>query len=171
MKFRWMLVPLLVCAHEARSLEFSKEEWDNPGQAGSSIWLRNEKAAPIRIESLFIRDNGIRKFDEVAMEMGTAKLSFAVEKGRHGHWARLVPSGKKPFKIRIGARDSLFVRGFQYGNRLKAKNRKILAEEYVLDLKLVDNTGDSSVVKVSESASHYYIGGNAGWADSGPEAD
>ncbi|MDB5107012.1 MAG: hypothetical protein JWP91_4701 [Fibrobacteres bacterium] len=165
MHLNFLAIPMfLLLFLLSESLEFSKTEWDNPGQAGSSVWIRNDKAAPVRVEALFVRDNGIRKYDEVALRVGPAKYVYKVEKAGHGKWARLRPIGGG--KIRIRARDSLFVRGFEYGSRLQGKKaHKVLTQEYVLDLKLIDNTGDSCLVKVSESSSKYYIEGAAEWAD------
>lgn len=172
MKFSWMSAPVLVCMLEAQSLEFSKTEWDNPGRAGSSVWLKNDKANPVRIEALLVRDNGIRKYGEIAMKAGAAKRYFKVTKPVHGRWARLTPVDGKAVRLRIRAKDSLLIQDFEYGNRLRAKrNKKVLADQYVLDLKVVDNSGDSSVVKISQAADSYHIGVNGSWAESAPDGN
>lgn len=172
MKFSWIWAPVLVCMLDAQSLEFSKMEWDNPGRAGSAVWLKNDKAKPVRIEALFVRDNGIHKYNEVAMKAGAAKRYFKVTKPTYGQWARLTPVDGKVVKLRIRAKDSLLVQDFEYGNKLRAKkNKKVLADQYVLDLKVVDNTGDSSVVKISQTADSYYIGFHDSWTESNPAED
>ncbi|MDQ3000220.1 MAG: hypothetical protein M3Y08_02990 [Fibrobacterota bacterium] len=152
-----ILISVLIPIGQSESLEFSRPEWTDPGQPGSSVWLKNETSNPIRIESLFLRNDGFQTSDEVALSLGRKKYFFAAEKGKAGKWTRLIPR-KGDRKIRLRANDSLLVAGFEYGNRLKAKRpRKILAEEYVLDLKWIDNAGDSAVVKVSQSAPAYII--------------
>jgi hypothetical protein len=154
-------IPLLILLRNSESLGVSSAEWNNPSQPGSSLWLKNGKKTAIRIESLFIRNDGFRSGDEVALKFGGGTFFYTAQKGKAGQWSRLVPF-KGARKIRIRAEDSLMATGFEYGNRLKAKRpRKVLEEEYVLDLKLVDNTGDSSIVKVSESSTKYYINGTA----------
>jgi hypothetical protein len=172
MKISWMLAPVLVCMLDAQSLEFSKTEWDNPGRAGSAVWLKNGKAQPVRIEALFVRDNGIHKYNEIALKAGAMKRYFKVTNPAHGQWARLTPVDGKAVKMRIRAKDSLLVQEFEYGNKLRAKKaKKVLADQYVLDLKAVDNAGDSSVVKISQTADSYYIGVNGSWAESAPDGD
>ena len=84
MKFSWMLAPVFACMVEAQSLEFSKTEWDNPGLSGSAVWLKNDDTKPVRIEALFVRDNGIRKYNEIAMKAGTVKRYFKVTNPAHG---------------------------------------------------------------------------------------
>ena len=159
MNLKLLLISVLFLTRYSQSLEFSKPEWIDPGQPGSSVWLKNGTTRPIRIESLFLRNDGFQASDEVALNLGRKKYFFAAEKGKAGQWARLVPK-KGDGKIRLRAKDSLLVTGFEYGKRLKAKrSRKILAEEYVLDLKWIDNTGDSAVLKVSQSAPAYIIKG------------
>ena len=171
MKISWMLAPVLLCALESRSLEFSRTEWDNPGLAGSAVWLKNGDTRPVRIEALFVRDNGIRKYDEIAMKAGAEKRYFKVTNPAHGQWARLTPVDGKAVRLRIRPKDSLLVHDFEYGNKLRAKKgKKVLAEQYVLDLKVVGKTGDSSVVKISQAADSYYIGANGSWAGSRDES-
>lgn len=166
MKFSWMSAPVLVCMLEAQSLEFSRTEWDNPGLAGSALWLKNGDAEPVRIEALFVRDNGIRKYGEIAMKAGSAKRYFKVTNPAHGRWARLTPVDGKAVRLRIRPKDSLLIQDFEYGNKLRAKQgKKDLAEQYVLDLKVVVHGGDSSIVKISQTADNYYIGANGSWTE------
>jgi len=164
-------VGILIGVQGLQAAGFSKAEWDNPGKAGSSVWLKNGKPTAVRIDFLYVRDNGIHRYGEISMEAGRKKFFFTVGQAKHNEWSRLIPAA--PGKIRIRARDSVLVSGFQYGNHLRAKKKpaKILADQYVLELKAVDNTGDSSVVKISQMADSYYIGDNGAWADSGPEKD
>jgi hypothetical protein len=165
---RWLAAGVLLCLQGPRAAEFSKTEWDNPAQAGSSIWIKNDKARPVRIERLYVRDNGIHRYGEIAMEAGKKKLFFTVDDAKQGQWAKL--KSKAPVVIRIRAKDSVLVSGFQYGNRLRPKKKqaKQQADQYVLDLKVIDNAGDSSVVKISQTGESYYIGAS-GWV--GPEPD
>lgn len=161
MKFSWMLAPVLLCMLDAQSLEFSRTEWDNPGLAGSSVWLKNDETKAVRIEALFVRDNGIHKYNEIAMKAGTVKRYFKITNPVHGQWARLTPVDGKAVRLRIRPKDSLLIQDFEYGNKLRAKKgKKILADQYVLDLKVVGHTGDSSIVKISQTADNYYIGVN-----------
>jgi hypothetical protein len=152
---------------DAQSLEFSRTEWDNPGLAGSAVWLKNDEAKPVRIEAFFVRDNGIRKYSEIALKAGTVKRYFKVTNPAHGQWGRLTPVDGKAVRLRIRPKDSLLIQDFEYGSKLRTKkNKKVLADQYVLDLKVVDNTGDSSVVKISQVADSYYIGANGSWSES-----
>jgi hypothetical protein len=172
MKFSWMSAPVFLCMLDAQSLEFSRAEWDNPGLAGSSVWLRNDETRPVRIEALFVRDNGIHKYNEIALKAGSVKRYFKVTKPAHGQWARLTPVDGKAVKLRIRAKDSMLVQEFEYGNKLRVKKAKqILADQYVLDLKAIDNTGDSSVVKISQASDSYYIGVNGSWNESDQDED
>ncbi len=159
MNLKLFLIPMLLLLESSQSIEFSQAEWNNPSQAGSSLWLNNRKRKPVTIEAFYVRNKGFQISDEMALTIGPRKYFFVAEKVKRGQWTRLRPKDKR--KIRIKAKDSLMVNGFEYGSRLKAKKAsKLLSEEYVLDLKLVDNTGDSSIVKVSESTTKYYINGN-----------
>jgi hypothetical protein len=168
MNLKSLLIPVFVFLHDSESVEFSRAEWTNPSQPGSSLWLKNRKPRPVIVESIFVRNIGFQTSDEIALSVGRVRFFFKAGKGGQGQWIRLNPKGKK--KIRLRARDSLMVHGFEYGSRLKAKKQaKVLSEEYVLDLKLVDDSGDSSIVKVSESAPKYYINGSPGGNDSGPK--
>jgi hypothetical protein len=166
-KWVGLAIGLLIGAPGPQAAGFTKAEWDNPGKAGGSLWLKNETAAAVRIDSLFVRDNGIHRYGEIAFKAGPAKMVFRVPKAGHGQWARLIPSGPGG-KMRIRARDSLLIQDFEYGNRLAKRKGKVLADQYVLDLKAVDNTGDSSIVKISQTVDSYYIGANASWTESAP---
>jgi hypothetical protein len=162
MRLRWLVTMLFLSlsAVDSRALEFSQAEWNNPSQAGSSLWLKNRTRKPVTIKAIYVRDKGFKVADEIALTIGTRKYFFVAEKVKRGQWTRLRPRDKK--KIRLRAKDSVMVLGFEYGSRLKAKKQsRLVSEEYVLDLKLVDSAGDSSIVKVSESATKYYINGNA----------
>jgi hypothetical protein len=170
-KTLWLAAGFLLCVQGPRAAEFSRTEWDNPAQAGSSIWIRNGKARPVRIERLFVRDNGIHRYGEIAMQAGGKKLFFKVDSAKQGRWAKLKP--KAPVVIRIRAKDSVLISGFQYGNRLRPKKKQVKnpADQYVLELKVIDNAGDSSIVKISQTGESYYIGAASGWPDSGPGKD
>jgi hypothetical protein len=170
MNLKLLLIPIFVFLHDSESVEFSQAEWINPSQPGSSLWLKNRKPRPVIVESAFVRNIGFQTSDEIALSVGPSRFFFKAGQGGQGQWIRLNPKGKK--KIRLRARDSLMVHGFEYGSRLNAKKQsKVLSEEYVLDLKLVDNAGDSSVVKISESAPKYYINGVPDGADPGPKPE
>jgi hypothetical protein len=168
---RWVAAGFLLCVQGPGAAEFSRTEWDNPAQAGSSVWIRNGKAKPVRIERLYVRDNGIQRYGEIGLEAGKKKLFLKVDDAKQGQWARLRPEA--PAAIRIRAKDSVLISGFQYGNRLRPKKKqaKHLADQYVLELKIVDNAGDSSVVKISQTGESYYIGAASGWNGTGPEEE
>jgi hypothetical protein len=171
MNLKLLLIPVFILLRSSESIEFSQTDWTNPSQPGSSLWLKNGRAKPVIVESVFVRNIGFQTSDEIALSAGKTRYFFKAGKAKQGQWIRLDPKGKMK-KIRLRARDSLMVHGFEYGSRLKAKKQsKVLSEEYVLDLKLVDNTGDSSIVKVSESAPKYYIHGNPDGTDSGPKPE
>lgn len=156
---KMLLISVLILLRPSESLEFSKPEWTDPGQPGSSVWLKNGKPRSVRIESVFLRNDGFQTSDEVALSLGGKKYFFEAEKGKAGTWTRLIPA-KGDRKIRLRANDSLLVTGFEYGTRLKAKKPiKALDEEYVLDLKWIDNGRDSAIVKISQSAPTYIIQG------------
>ena len=159
MNLKALLIPILFLLRESGSIDFSKTEWSNPSRPGSSVWLRNGKKTPMRIDAAYVRTDGFRTGDEVALKLGRGRFFYTAEKGSAGQWTRLKPvKGSK--KIRVRAGDSLFATGFEYGTRLRAKKPdKVLEEEYVLDLKLVDDTGDSAIVTISESAPKYIIEG------------
>jgi hypothetical protein len=159
MNLKLLLISVLILSRPSESLEFSKSEWTDPGQPGSSVWIKNEKPRSVRIESLFLRNDGFQTSEEVALSLGGKKYFFEAEKGKAGAWTRLIPA-KGDRKIHLRANDSLLVTGFEYGTRLQAKKpRKALDEEYVLDLKWIDNGRDSAIVKVSQSAPTYIIQG------------
>jgi hypothetical protein len=168
---RWAAAGLLLCVQGLGAAEFSRSEWDNPAQAGSSIWIRNDKAKPVRIERLFLRENGIHRYVEIGMEAGGKKLFFKADGAKQGQWFKL--ESEAPAVIRIRAKDSVLISGFRYGNRLRPKKKqaKHLADQYVLELKIIDNAGDSSVVKISQTGESYYIGAASGWDRPGPGGD
>ncbi|MEO6094645.1 MAG: hypothetical protein ABIW76_02850 [Fibrobacteria bacterium] len=165
-KWAWLAAGFLLCVQGSRAAEFSKAEWDNPAQSGSSIWIRNGKAAPVRIKRLYVRDNGIHRYGEIGIKAGKKKLFFKVDSAKQGKWVKL--KTQAPVVIRIRAKDSVLISGFQYGNRLRPRKKqaKHVAEQYVLDLKAIDDAGDSSVVKISQTGENYYIGASGGWPGS-----
>lgn len=166
MNLKSLLLPLLLTLSNSEALEFSQPEWNNPSQGGDSVRLSNKKSKPVTVEAVYMRDKGFKISNEVALTVGSTRYYFTAEKAKRGEWMRLKTKEKR--KIRLKAKESLMVRGLEYGSRLKAKpSAKVVSDEYVLDLKLVDNGGDSSIVKVSESSTKYYINGTA---DSGPAA-
>lgn len=154
------LLPLIfILLGQSAAVEFSKPEWTHPARTGSSIWLRNDGSKSVRIDSLFVRNDGIHTGKEVALKLGRRTYRYKAARGMAGQWARLTPvKGTRRIGIRAG--DSLMVTHFEYGNHLRSKKpKKTLTEDYVLDLKLVDNGGDSAIVKISESAPRYIIHG------------
>lgn len=154
MNFKSLLLSsLFLFLPDASALEFSKTEWDNPGRSGSTVWLRNEASKPIRIASAFVRHDGFQAGDEISLSFARRKRVYGVEQGPPGHWRRLIPRERQA--IWLKARDSLLVHGFQYGSHLKSKKKAVPAKEFVLDLKLVDHRGDSSIVKISETIPNY----------------
>lgn len=169
MHFKSLLFsPFLLFLSEARALEFSKPEWDNPGRSGSSLWLRNEAKRPVRIASAFVRHDGFQAGDEIALNIARRLRIYAVEPGPPGHWRRLIPRDRK--EIWMKARDSLLLHGFRYGSDLKSGKKAVQAKEYVLDFKLVDHRGDSCLVKISETTPDYGIPVPLGTAPHGREA-
>jgi hypothetical protein len=158
---------LCLCLLPAYPAGFSRPEWNNPGQAGSVIWIRNERAQAVTLDSLYVRNLGFEKYGEAALNAGRKRLYYSIARDARGRWARLIRKGGS--RIRIRGRDSLMLSGFECGARLKpGKGPKQAAEEFVLDLKVVDNLGDTASVKVTQSVPRYYIEDNPGVADSGP---
>lgn len=155
MRFAILSLLMLVQLVAAENLEFSKPEWTDPKRTGSTVWLKNSKPRAVYIKSLFLRNDGIRTGDELAMNLGRLKYYFKVEAGGPGEWRKLLPNGGKA--IRMRARDSLLLHGFEYGSGLKAKKKRSLAETFVLDLKMIDYKGDSCVVRVIETEPNYFI--------------
>ncbi|MEO7427705.1 MAG: hypothetical protein ABI036_21155 [Fibrobacteria bacterium] len=160
MNLKSLLPLILLTLGNSEALEFSQPEWNNPSQGGDSVRLSNKKSKPVTIEAIYVRDKGFKISDEVALTVGSTRYYFMAEKTKRAEWMRLKTKDKR--KIRLKAKESLAVRGFEYGSKLKAKPpAKMLSDEYVLDLKLVEKGGDSSIVKVSESSTKYYINGTA----------
>lgn len=168
MNLKLLLIPLLLLLRNSESIGFTNAEWNNPSHPGGSVWLKNEKNKPIVIASVFVKNDGFHIGNEIALKLGKRTFFFRAAKGSAGHWTRLIPQkgGKKIF---LRAKDSLFASGFEYGNGLQAKKpKRKVAEEYVLDLKLVDAAGDSATVKISESSPKYIIKEAPNGADLGP---
>ena len=163
-----MSLPILLCLGLCGSAEFSRPEWINPGQAGSSVWIKNRRDHAIALDTLYLRNIGFQSYGEVALNAGTRRAYYAVEKNRQGKWARLIPKPGK--RIWVRAHDSLMLSDFECGSRLlPGKKAKQAAEDFTLDLKLIDNWGDSAKVKLSQMVPRYYIQDNPGVADSGPQ--
>jgi hypothetical protein len=140
----------------ASSAELSRSDWSNPAQAGSVLWIKNRWTRAITLDSLYVRTLGFRGFEEVAFNAGPRRLYFTVRGNPCGHWARLVPRDRR--RLRVRARDSLMITGFECGAHLRAKpGAKQAAEEFVLDLKLVDGRGKRSQVKISQLTPTYPI--------------
>ncbi len=159
---------LLLGIESAGSAEFSQLEWANPGQAGSSLWIRNPRDHAVALDTLYLRNLGFQSYREVALNAGTRRVVYSVEKNRAGKWARLIPQPGKRLWVR--ARDSLMLTGLECGSRLATGPKaKQAAEDFVVELKLIDNWGDSAKVKATQLATRYYIQDNPGMADSGPK--
>lgn len=155
-----LLLLALIRIGAAENLEFSKPEWTDPKRTGSTVWLKNGKPRAISIKAMYVRNDGIRTGDELALKLGRQKNYFKVEAGAPGEWRRLLPDGGRA--IRMRARDSLLVHGFEYGSGLKARQKRRLAETFVVDLKVIDYKGDSCVVRVTETEPNYFIGPRSG---------
>ncbi|MBW8889907.1 MAG: hypothetical protein JF616_19275 [Fibrobacteres bacterium] len=146
----------LFASGSASSAEFSRSDWSNPAQAGSAVWIKNRLARAVTLDSLYVRTLGFRGFGEVAFNAGRRRVCFTLHGDPRGHWARLIPKDRR--RIRVRARDSLMITGFECGSRLQAgQDAKRAAEEFVLDLKLVDDRGGRSEVKISQLAPSYPI--------------
>jgi hypothetical protein len=149
---------------------FSRAEWIDAGRAGSAVWIRNGGNRPVSLDALFVRTLGFQGFREVAFNAGPRRYHFAVKGNVRGHWARLVPAERGP--IRVRARDSLMLSGFECGAQLRGRpDAKRAAEEFVLDLKVADSRGDTSQLKVVQMAPEYRIQDRPGIADSGPDGE
>ena len=118
--------------------------------------------------ALSVRTLGFQAFGEVACKAGPRRMRFAVKGDPRNRWARLVPTDGA--RMRVRARDSLMVSGFECGARLRAgQGRKKTAEEFVLDLKAVDSRGDTALVEIVQLAPQYRIPDDPARADTGPE--
>ena len=149
---------------------FSRAEWINAGRTGSSVWIKNGGNRAVTLDALFVRTLGFQGFREVAFNAGPRRFRFNVKGDVRGHWARLAPV--EGGRIRVRARDSLMLSGFECGARLRAgPEAKRAAEEFVLDLKVADSQGDTSQLKVVQMAPEYRIPDLPGMADSGPDAE
>jgi hypothetical protein len=158
---------LCLCLLPAYPAEFSRPEWTNPGQAGSALWIKNDRPKAVALDTLYVRNLGFESYGEVALNAGRKRIYYSIAQDARGRWARLIQKGGR--RVWVRARDSLMLSGFECGARLKpGKGARRAAEEFVLDLKVVDNWGDSARVKVVQSAPRYYIEDNPGMADSGP---
>lgn len=172
--FRLRLFLLLFpWAAPAIALETSHREWINPSREGSGIWLRNRQAWPLKVEALRIRNTGLITFDLVTMKAGTRLHVFRVGQGK-GKWLPLTPVGKRG--IKVAARDSLLISGFALadstarpsgtaGTEASALSAYASHAAYSLDLKLVDNAGETCRVRITETAPDYSIPGAAGMAE------
>ena len=94
-----LLLPTVVCLFKlAESLEFSQSEWLNPSRPGSSIYIRNDRAKPVRIISVYIRNDGFQNSGEVALNINGGKYFFTAKSSKVGEWSRLIPEkGAKKF--------------------------------------------------------------------------
>jgi len=147
----------LFASGSVSSAEFSRSDWSNPAQAGSALWIKNLRSRAVTLDSLYVRTLGFRGFSEVAFSVGPRRICFTVRGDPRGHWARLVPKDGR--RLRVRARDSLMITGFECGARLRAaQGARQAAEEFVLDLKLVDNRGKRSQVKIIQLTPSYPIG-------------
>lgn len=160
-------IALCICA--ASSLEVSQAEWENPSHTGSAIWLINRHKWPLTVDSLWVRNIGFQSWREARLKTGSQVRFYAAEPVK-GQWILLKPREKR--KIRVGARDSLMVSGFEIGDRLRAgRAARAPEEEFSLELRVVDNSGKTCKVKIAEAKPAYIIETSPGVADSGPEKD
>jgi hypothetical protein len=147
---------------------FSRAEWIDAGRAGSAVWIRNGGSRTVSLDALFVRTLGFQGFREVAFNAGPRRYHFLVKGNVRGRWARLVPLDRG--RIRVRARDSLMLSGFECGAQLRGgQDAKRAAEEFVLDLKVADSRRDTSQLKVVQMAPEYRIQDQPGMADSGPD--
>ena len=137
-------------------VELSQRDWTNPSQAGSAVWIKNPRTRAVTLDSLYVRTLGFQSFREVAFNAGPRRVWFTVAGDPRGHWVRLVPRDAR--RLRVRARDSLMITGFECGAGLRAgRGPRKPAEEFVLDLKLVDNRGERAQVKISQMTKTYSI--------------
>jgi hypothetical protein len=164
-----LLIFSFLAAGPAFAAGFSRAEWIEAGRAGSAVWIKNGMNQAVTLDALFVRTLGFQGFREVAFNAGPRRFRFAVKGDARGHWARLAPMDGR--RIRVRARDSLMLSGFECGAHLRGgRDAKRAAEEFVLDLKVADSRGDTSLLKVMQMAPEYRIPEQPGMADSGPEA-
>jgi hypothetical protein len=147
----------LIAIGPAFPVEFSQRDWSNPSQAGSAVWIKNPGNKAVRLDSLYVRTLGFQSFREAAFNAGPRRVWFTVAGDPRGHWVRLVPRNVR--RLRVRARDSLMITGFECGAGLRAgRGARKPAEEFVLDLKLVDDRGGRAQVKISQMTKTYSIG-------------
>lgn len=109
--------------------------------------------------SVYIRNDGFQNSGEVALNVNGVKYFFTAKSSKVGQWSRLIPE-KGSKKIPIQANDSILVARFEYGKRLQLNRpKRNLVEDYVLDFRIMDNSGAYATVKISETAPRYIIGG------------
>jgi hypothetical protein len=146
----------LIASSPSASAEFSRTEWPNPAQAGNALWIRNRRARIMTIDTLYVRTSGFQGFGEVAFNAGPRRVYFALRGDPRGHWARLIPKDGR--RLRVRARDSLMLTGFECGEHLRAaREARRPAETFVLDLKIVDHRGGRAQVKIIQEAPNYRI--------------
>ena len=141
--------------------EFSRTEWEDPGRPGSSVWIRNGRGRMVALDAFYIRTSGLRSYREVALTAGSRRLHFTAAGDSRGRWVRLVP--RSPRRVWVRARDSLMLSRFECGLGLHpGKGPGRAAEEFALELKVVDNWGDSSVVRLFQMEPRYDISDSPG---------
>jgi hypothetical protein len=150
------LVVILLLLGASGAADFSRKEWDDPGRSGSSLWIRNGRGRMVALDAFYVRTSGLRTYREVALNAGTRRLHFTAAGDSQGGWVRLVP--RSPRRVWVRARDSLMLSRFECGRGLvPGKGPRRAAEEFALDLKVVDNWGDTSVVRLFQMEPRYDI--------------
>lgn len=154
MPFKAFLFAALSIA-SASAIEISHGVWENPSRAGNAIWLINRHKWPLAVDSLWIRNIGFQTWHEAALKAGGKAHTFAAVTAK-GAWIPLKPKDKR--KIRVPARDSLMISGFEIGERLRAgKATRAPEEVYSLELRIMDNAGDMVTVKIAEAKPSYIM--------------
>lgn len=110
----------------------------------------------VALDEFYVRTSGLRSYREVALQAGNRRLHFTAEGDSRGRWVRLVPRPSR--RIWVRARDSLMLTRFECGRGLRpGQGPRRADEEFSLDLKVVDNWGDSSLVRLFQMAPRYDI--------------
>lgn len=169
MIFRKLFLSLAIAAGCATALEVSQPEWTHPGRIGSAIWLINPDKRPRMVDSLWVRNIGFQSWREARLKAGGKVRAYAAAPPK-GPWILLKSKDKR--KIRVRARDSLMVSGFEIGDRLAAgREARARVEEFSLELRIVDNAGKACTVRISEARPAYIIETDPEVADSEPREE
>ncbi len=172
------LLPLawawLTVSAQAGSLQFSKDEWKDPGQLGSLVWLRNPGSKTARLEKVFLKSDGLVTFARLSLKIGPATYVFKPSKTTRGLWIGAIDpqAGKRGRRngaskasrggfrqpLRIRARDSVAVSGLEWSHHQSATPTETkLYESFYLELTVQPLRGEPCAVKISQSAAQYII--------------